>query len=80
MENMELNLNEMAEITGGAGGYDKKPAAKKGYTIYQIKAGENLTRIASKFGTTVNAIVKANKAVITNPNFIRTGFFIYIPQ
>ena len=80
MENMELDLNAMEEVTGGAGGYSKKPAAKKGFVIYQIKGGENLTRIAAKFGTTVNAIVKANQAVIPNANFIRAGFYIYIPQ
>ena len=80
MENMELNLNEMEEAVGGAGGYDKKPAAKKGCIIYQIKTGETLGRIARKFGTTVNAIVNVNKAVIPNPNFIRAGFYIYIPQ
>ena len=80
MENMELNLNEMESIVGGDGGYSKKPAAKKGFRIYQIKSGDNLTRIANTFQTTVDTIVKANKSVISNPNFIRAGFFIYIPQ
>ena len=80
METMELNLNEMENIVGGDGGYSKKPAAKKGFIIYQIKNGDNLTRIANNFRTTVDAIVKANRSVITNRNFIRAGFFIYIPQ
>ena len=81
MDNMnELNLNEMENIVGGDGGYSKKPAPKKGYVIYQIQPGDNLTRIANKFHTTVNAIVNANKSVISNPNFIRAGFYLYIPQ
>ena len=80
METMELNLNEMENIVGGDGGYSKKPAAKKGFIIYQIKNGDNLTRIANNFRTTVDAIVKANRSVITNRNFIRAGFFIYILQ
>ncbi len=80
MDNMELNLNEMESISGGDGGYGKKPPEKKGYIIYRIERGDNLTTIARKFGTTVNAIVNANKAVISNPNFIVSGFYIYIPQ
>ena len=43
----ELTLDEMNEISGGA---FKKPAAKAGYTIYQIKAHDTLIRIANKFG------------------------------
>ncbi len=80
MENMELNLEEMESITGGDGGYSKKPVEKKGCIIYKIQPGDNLTRIARKFGTTVSKIVNANKAVISNPNFIVANFYIYIPQ
>ena len=81
MDNMnELNMNEMENVVGGDGGYSKKPAPKKGYVIYQIKGGDNLNGIAYKFHTTVDAIMKANKAVISNPNFIRARFYIYIPQ
>lgn len=35
---------------------------------YSVKAGDNLTRIANKFGTTVNQLVKWNN--IKNPNLI----------
>ncbi len=80
MEMNELNLEEMESISGGDGGYRKQPAAKKGYAIYQIKAGDNLNGIAYKFHTTVEAIMKANKSVLSNPNFIRARFYIYIPQ
>ena len=37
----ELTLDEMNEISGGA---FKKPAAKTGYTIYQIQAHDTLIR------------------------------------
>ena len=78
MENMELNLNEMEQVNGGDGGYKHKPAEKYGYFIYRIQEGDNLTYIAKRFGTTVKAIVAANPT-ITNPNFIRSGYYIYIP-
>lgn len=38
---------------------------------YTVKSGDTLSRIATKFGTTVNAIVKAN--AIANPSLIREG-------
>ena len=80
MDNMnELNLNEMESAVGGVGGYSKEPAEKNGYFIYRIKKGENLTVIARQFGTTVNAIVKANPP-ITDPDFIVSGYYIYIPE
>ena len=46
MENMELNLNEMTEVTGGKGGSKNVLIAKKGYRVYQIQSGDTLTRIA----------------------------------
>lgn len=44
----------------------KKPAKKVYYTV---KAGDTLTGIAKKFGTSVTKLVKLNK--IKNPNFIK---------
>lgn len=38
---------------------------------YTVVAGDNLTKIAKKFGTTVNALVNLNG--IKNPNLIRVG-------
>ena len=80
MDNMnELDLNEMEMISGGRGGSPTPLPKKAGYIVYQIEANENLTRIAKRFGTTVKAIQNANSDTIDDPNFIRAGFWIYIP-
>jgi lipoprotein-anchoring transpeptidase ErfK/SrfK len=39
--------------------------------VHTVKRGENLTRIAARYGTTVNAIVKANG--LRNPSHIYVG-------
>ena len=78
MSNIELNLNEMDTVAGGRGGSPTVLPKKKGYIVYQIAGSDNLTKIARQYGTTVKAIVAANPT-IDNPNFIRAGFWIYIP-
>lgn len=44
---------------------------------YKIKKGDNLTKIAKKYGTTVDALVKANN--IKDKNLIITGRTLNIP-
>ncbi len=44
---------------------------------YIVQSGDNLSRIAAKYGTTVSAIAKANN--ITNPSLIRVGQKLIIP-
>lgn len=80
MENNELNIEEMEEISGGKneGGYDRRPQEKPGCVIYKIAPGQTLGKIARANGTTVEQIMKANKE-LKNPNFIRTGAYIYLP-
>ncbi len=51
-----------------------KPPATGTYTVV---AGDNLSRIAARFGTTVAALVQANK--IVNPNLIFVGQVLIIP-
>ncbi len=75
MEAVELSLNEMEQIGGGY----KKPAAKKGYIIYQIKKGDNLTRIANAHKCTVNDLMRWNPK-ITDKNKIYAGDYLYIKQ
>jgi nucleoid-associated protein YgaU len=44
---------------------------------HTVQAGENLTQIALKYGTTVEAIAQANG--ITNPSLILVGQVLTIP-
>ena len=59
------NYNEIQKLV------NEKLAAKTEKRYYTVKAGDNLSRIASKYGTTVSALVKLNN--IKNPNLIYTG-------
>jgi len=52
------------------------PAAPAAAT-YQVAAGDTLGRIASKYGTTVAALVTANR--LTNPSLIRIGQVLTVP-
>ena len=78
MNTNELNMKEMENVNGGKGGSPTVLPKKEGFIVYQIAGSENLTKIAKRYGTTVKAIKNANKA-IDNVNFIRAGFWIYIP-
>lgn len=46
-------------------------------TLYYVKAGDTLTKIAKQYNTTVDALVKAN--AITDPSKIEVGQTIKIP-
>lgn len=49
-------------------------------TTYTVVAGDNLTKIAKKFGTTVDAIYQLNKGIIgNNKNLIYPGQVFQIP-
>jgi LysM repeat protein len=54
------------------------PAPPPSGTTYVVRWGDTLGRIASRFGTTVAAIVAANPQ-ISNPNLIYVGQVITIP-
>lgn len=85
IRNEELNMEEMEEISGGKINPNDKPGsstplpAKAGWQNYRIKSGENLTRIAKTFGTTVDYLMAGNRGIITNKNYIRAGFYMYVP-
>jgi LysM repeat protein len=46
-------------------------------TYYTVQWGDTLSKIAARYGTTVQAIMYANN--ITNPNYIYAGMILYIP-
>ena len=70
---VELNLEDMEQVSGGY----KRPPEKQGFTIYKIQKGENLTRIAQKYGCTVEQLLAWNPK-ITNRNLIYSGDYLYI--
>ena len=76
---IELNLDELENVIGGNGGSPTVLPAKKGFRVYKIQSGDNLTRIAKKYNTTVNYLFE-NNDTITDKNFIRTGFYMYVPE
>lgn len=52
-------------------GTEKASAPKSSGTTYTVKAVDTLSEIAQKYGTTTNALAKANG--ISNPNLISVG-------
>ena len=55
---------------------DLRPAAAEP-TIYVVQTGDNLTRLSARFGTTIPAILAANK--IANPSLVFVGQSLVIP-
>ena len=47
--------------------------------LYTVKSGDNMFRIAQKFGVDFNALVEANKANFPDPNKINVGDVLVIP-
>ena len=56
----------------------KIPGASPSYKVHTVKSGESLSSIASKYGTTYQALAKYNN--IKNPDLIRKGQKIKIPN
>ncbi len=54
------------------------PEAEKGYSLYTIKFGDNLGKIAKNHGITIGALMSYNQ--ITNPNKIGGGQKLKIPS
>ena len=80
MDNVnELNLNEMEEAVGGRGGSPTKLPDVQGFSVYRIKSGDTLSRIAGRYGTTADYLKSINPT-IHNINDITAGFYIYVPQ
>jgi LysM repeat protein len=55
-----------------------KPAPAK-IVEYTVLAGDNLTRVSKMFNSSIEEIVSLNPS-ITNPNLIRTGSVIKVPD
>ena len=66
----ELNESQLNEVSGGSG---------QRYAYYTAVHGDNLTRIAHYFKTSIQAIMDLNP-IITDRNFIRTGWVLKVPD
>lgn len=87
MENKELNLNELENAAGGATGKTERAGgsptplpAKTGYKNYKITATDTMIRIANRFHTTVDELMKVNSKWIKNKSLIMTGYYMYVPE
>ena len=49
MDNMELNVNELEEVTGGKRHFKPEPD-KPGWIQHKVSATDTLIRIANKYG------------------------------
>lgn len=65
------------ELLSGKPSTDTGKEDKAGYTEYKVVAGDTLSGIAKKYGTTYQALAEYNG--ISNPNIIRVGQVIKIP-
>jgi LysM repeat protein len=65
------------ELNIPGGGVPDGPGQPGGPGVHIVQPGENLFRIALRYGTTVDAIARANR--ITNPWFIYVGQRLNIP-
>lgn len=84
MENnmVELNVEQMEDVAGGAGipagGLKNKPAPKAGYILHKITATDTVWGLSRKYHCTMDAILKANPS-IKDKRLIRTNYWLYIP-
>ncbi len=67
---VEATAEELAGVSGGAG---------TKYYVYTVKKGDNLTKLAKRFGTTVDAIYNLNRDKIKDKNLIKIGWKLIIP-
>ena len=70
--NQEAQLTDDAleQVDGGSG---------QRYAYYTVVHGDNLTRIAHYFKTSIQAILDLNP-IITDRNYVRTGWVLKVPD
>jgi murein DD-endopeptidase MepM/ murein hydrolase activator NlpD len=73
---LALGVLLLAFVVGGAGTAFAAPPAQ-GESVYIVQAGDTLIGLASRYGTSVQAIALANN--LSNPNLIVVGQRLIIP-
>ena len=68
----EIKINDLEGIAGGATG--------NRYVIYTVQKGDNLTKLARKFNTTVDEIYRLNRDKIKDKDLIKIGWKLLIPN
>ena len=76
-KNVRLQLTVLLPISLLIAALCLPPAVHAQGVIHVVRPGENLTRIAARYGTTVQAITRANG--LRNPNYIWAGQRLVIP-
>ncbi len=80
MENIELNVNELEEATGGKRHFQPEPD-RKGWIQHKVEGGETLIRIANKYGIKdYHKIIEWNNHIDPKTNMIRAGEYLWIKQ
>ncbi|ADO74485.1 LysM peptidoglycan-binding domain-containing protein [Stigmatella aurantiaca] len=69
-----IRVGQKLTIPGASASRPPSPPPSQSYTV---RSGDTLSGIAQRFGTTTNALAKANN--ISNPNLIRVGQKLTIP-
>jgi LysM repeat protein len=67
-----IAVGQRLRVPGAGGG------GRTGRTSHTVRAGETLSTIAARYGTSISAIARANN--IDNPNFIFAGQHLSIPR
>lgn len=67
----------MADMLKSSGGGSRGARTATGYE-HEVKPGQTLSEIAAVYGVRAQAIIEANQ--LTNPNAIRVGQKLFIPE
>ena len=80
MDNMELNVNELEEVSGGKRHFEPEPD-KPGWIQHKVSATDTLIRIANKYGISDWRVIrKWNPHINQETNMIRTGEYLWIKK
>ena len=80
MENNELNLNQMEEVTGGKRHFEKE-ADKPGWIQHQVSATDTLIRIANQYNVPDWTLIRTwNPHINPKTNLIVDGEYLWITK